>query len=225
MEESFVRLRREELIAKLANHYDQDHHKNHDEDVFRRRFDLAFDRLIAIETLEAQARLARSQEQLATAQHEVAEAQAAETKRLEQVRSLSDNQNFWFRRFLTSLTVAHGAGAFAALTAMMRTPPPVATPQQVENILWCFLTGLLFMGSLPIIYALVNPENPDPKRLKNTAPVAWLFAGLSTLLLACGILIVIQVALATYDQNDLANAQAKAAASQAKVLDSASVAD
>jgi hypothetical protein len=225
MKDDLIADRRSELVAKLEKHRAGGDHTRPDESVFRIRYEAAFDRLIALDALEAQALLARSQERLALSQTAAAEAQVAETKRLEQVRSLSDNQNFWFRRFLTSLTVAHGAGAFAALTAMMRTPPPVATPQQVENILWCFLTGLLFMGSLPIIYALVNPENPDPKRLKNTAPVAWLFASLSTLLLAGGILIVIQVALATYDQNDLAKVQAKAAAAEPKAPESGSVAD
>lgn len=201
MEEHFVRLRREELIKKLSHHYDQNHHKGHDEDVFRRRFDTAYDRLIAIETLEAQARLARSQESLADSQREVAEAQAAETKRLEDARTLSDNHSFWFRRFLTSLTVAHGAGAFAALTSMMRTPPPVATQAQSDLILSCFLIGLLFMGSLPMIYAVVDPKNPNETRIKNNTPIAWAFASISTALLLIGVLAVIKVAHATYEHN------------------------
>lgn len=201
MQDDLIARRRDELVAKLEMQRAQRHHVLPDEGALRVRYENTFDRLIALDALEAQARLARSQEQLAASQHEAAEAQVAETKRLEKARSLSDNQNFWFRRFLTSLTVAHGAGAFAALTSLMRTPPPVATPHQSNTVLWCFLSGLFLMGSLPIAYALIDPEKPDPVRVKNSTPVAWMFAGVSTLLLALGIFTVLQVAIATYHRN------------------------
>lgn len=201
MKDELISSRRSELVAKIKKHREAGDHIKYDESPLRVRYEAAFDRLIAIDGLEAQAQLARSQESLADSQREVAEAQAAETKRLEDARTLSDNHSFWFRRFLTSLTVAHGAGAFAALTSMMRTPPPVATQAQSGLILGCFLIGLLFMGSLPMIYAVVDPKNPNETRIKNNTPIAWAFASISTALLLIGVLAVIKVAHATYEHN------------------------
>ncbi len=204
MQDELIKNRRAELVRKLSLHRARKHHVLPDEGTLRVRYESTFDRLIALDGLEAQARLARSQERLAEAQHEAAEAQSAETKRLERNRHERETQAFWSRRFLTNLTVAHAAGAFASITALLRTPPPVATLGQVTWVLCSFVGGLALMGALPLAHAIPISDYGEEKYFGFTLSgiISAVAAAVSTTLLAVGVMLTIKVALQTFDSDE-----------------------
>ena len=106
--------------------------------------------LLQIEAILAQMQTADAQRALAAAQREVASAQTEDTKAREQERSEREGEAFWLRRFVTSLALAHGAGTFGAITALLRPDPPEAKWWQVFGTLGCFLLGLVIAGTLPL---------------------------------------------------------------------------
>jgi hypothetical protein len=166
----------------------------------------AIDQLIAIDSLEAQSRLARSQESLAFAQQAAADAQIAETARRESSRSMTEEQAFWTRRFLTSVTVALGAGAFATVTALLRTPPPNATSVQVYWALMFFLGGTAFMGLAPMIMAAFTAGLSDTGQTRHPKFYFWLQAGIAAVgagLLVGGVACVVTIAQQTFQASRL----------------------
>lgn len=171
-----------------------------------------WDQLIALETLKAQTELARSQEQLATSQDAATAAQMAETERQNQIRGRSDEQSYWFRRFLTSLTVAHGVGLVTCLTALMRTPAPQVTAYAAFGVVGTFAIGLTLMGILPLPMARIDPRHPDEEKDKNRLSTANWISGVCAILLALGIICVSKVAFDTFQNNLVAKAAISAPA-------------
>ncbi|WP_406851504.1 hypothetical protein WEU32_07770 [Brevundimonas sp. BH3] len=196
MHDQFIQKRREELVSNIQNYSLVPSSISS-----REQFASYWSELISIEALEAQARLARSQEQLALSQDAATDAQMAETERQNQIRGRSDEQSYWFRRFLTSLTVAHGVGLVTCLTALMRTPAPQVAAYSAFGIVATFAIGLTLMGILPLSMARIDPRHPDEKKDKNRLSTANWISGVCAFLLALGIIGVSKVAFDTFQYN------------------------
>lgn len=90
-------------------------------------------------------------------------------------RAQVDDANFWFRRFNTSLAIAHGAG-FAAVGSKLfdkETPPEIIVA--AWHPMAIFAVGMILAGSIPVALYF---------RRQN---VAWALAGLSAALFAAGL--------------------------------------
>lgn len=88
-------------------------------------------------------------------QHRLAEVERQEAERLKFADQASiakefDERTYWFRRFHTSLAIAHG-GAFAAVASKLFDP---AATQQLAVAAWyplaLFATGMVIAGALPL---------------------------------------------------------------------------
>lgn len=196
--------RRQQLINELDDHRKGGWDKADLGQEVRRRYEATMKSLTDLDGVQTQQALLNSQAQLIEAQQDAASAQRAETERLERNRHERETQAFWSRRFLTNLTVAHAAGAFASITALLRTPPPVATLGQVTWVLCSFVGGLALMGALPLAHAIPMPDYGNKKCFGFTPSgiISALVAAVSTTLLAVGVMLTIKVALQTFDADE-----------------------
>lgn len=196
--------RRQQLVKELEDHRKGGWDKANLGQEVRRRYEATMKSLTDLDGVQTQQALLNSQAQLIEAQRDAASAQRAETERLERNRHERETQAFWSRRFLTNLTVAHAAGAFASITALLRTPPPVATLGQVTWVLCSFVGGLALMGALPLAHAIPISDYGEEKYFGFTLSgiISAVAAAVSTMLLAVGVMLTIKVALQTFDSDE-----------------------
>lgn len=200
MKDPIIEARREFLVGEIERLLEMSADRRSSSSPLRRLLDSLYEQLVALDSLASQARLVEAQHQVASAQRESAEAQRQATTQAERDRRGRENRAFWSRRFLTYLAVAHGAGAFAAITSLLRSPPPVASNYQVFGVISCFGMGLVVAGTIPMIitaYGGVNHERYQAARVS-----VWL-AIASSIALIAGIVLTTQVALTTFDHNRL----------------------
>ncbi|WP_242913463.1 hypothetical protein [Brevundimonas pishanensis] len=168
---------------------------------YSERLEGLYETLVDLEAVKVKRDLVDAQRQVAASQDAATKAQLAETALQNEIRGRSDEQQYWSRRFLTSLTVAHGVGFVTSLTALTRQPPPITTPVAAFAIISTFGLGLLFMGSLPISMARIDPSNPNPKRDAHRLFTAKVFAAVSVALLILGTVGVGSVAFNTFQSS------------------------
>ncbi|MDZ4372668.1 MAG: hypothetical protein U1C74_14755 [Phenylobacterium sp.] len=88
-------------------------------------------------------------------------------------RERADDRTFWFRRFHTSLAIAHGA-ALAAIASKLLDPGISRTALQVAlGPLAVFAVGMILAGLIP--YALAREHHVGARRLANVS--GGLFVG------------------------------------------------
>lgn len=176
----------------------------------RRRYETTMKSLTDLDAVQAQKALLKSQSDLIEAQRASAAAQHAETTRLEEIRGRSDEQSYWFRRFLTSLTVAHGVGLATSINGLMKQPSPVVSSEGAIAILLCFGLGLILMGTLPIALAGIDPRQPDERKDRNRLQTAYVISAVCSFALALGVAGVGKIAFDTHASLRLAAAAAPA---------------
>lgn len=153
-----------------------------------------YSELMTLDQLVVQRRLAAAQEDLAAATRQSTAAQLAETARIAGEGSEREEVSYWMRRFFTYLAVAHGAGAFATISALLSTPPPVASMSDVTRAMVCFGGGLLISGLIPIVHVMLRSS-----KSAQAALLALMY--LSAILVLTGVLTTVSVAVTTYQKN------------------------
>lgn len=165
------------------------------------RLERLYDTLVDLEAVKVQRDLVSAQHKVAAAQDAATKVQIDEAALQNQIRGRSDEQSYWFRRFLTSLTVAHGVGLATSLTALMRTPAPQVSTYGAFGIVATFAIGLTLMGILPLPMARIDTRHPDEKKDKIRLSTANWISAVCAAMLALGIVCVGKVALDTFHYN------------------------
>ncbi|WP_312686579.1 hypothetical protein [Brevundimonas nasdae] len=198
MTDPITAARRDYLLEQISNFEAAQYHLRSHSSAGRRTVDALYEELHALDSVATQARLVEAQDRVAEAQREATAVQRSELARQEEARSENEANTFWSRRYLTSLSVAHGAGAFAAISAMLRSPTPIATDLQLERIVLSFGFGLLTSGLTPLAH-IFAPKGP--KFYKTREHIIAVFAAASTLAFLLGVWTTLDVARATYADN------------------------
>lgn len=117
-----------------------------------------------IENTLALMQLADSQDGVAKAQREVAEAQRDLNAQEQKSRSASEETAFWIRRFLTTVAIANAAGLVSVLAGISKTDAPLLNSAAVVVAVVCFSAGTVLGGLYPLLRAaaLVRAEGPAP---------------------------------------------------------------
>lgn len=126
----------------------------------------------------------RLNETNAAVQNRVAQLEKSESERLKFTNEKSiaadfEERTFWFRRFHTSLAIAHG-GAFAAVASHLfddKAPASIAAAAWIPMSI--FASGMILAGSLPIALH------------RRAETVAWRLASVSAILFFAGVVSVL----------------------------------